>query len=359
MSRRLAVVLAAALALAVPAMADAATRSVWMGTPASEQKAFQEGFGADVNAFFPKQTTINVGDTVRFLPAGFHDADFPRRGGDPLPLLVPTTPAQGVVDAAGAPFWFNGQPVLGFNPALLRPLFGRRVTYNGARRVNTGLPLTDRPRPAQIRFTRAGTFDYFCDVHAGMKGRVSVRPRRSRIPSARAHARAVARQVAADKRVARGLAAATPPANTVLLGNYGGDGVDYLGMLPQRLTVPVGTAVTFRMPANSREVHTATFAPGDAEQPATYLGSLVAGFEGPQIDPRASYPSEPPGTSATLTPTLHGNGFWNSGVLVAEERREAFGGQIPSSATVTFGAPGTYPFICLIHPNMKGEVLVQ
>jgi plastocyanin len=32
---------------------------------------------------------------------------------------------------------------------------------------------------------------------------------------------------------------------------------------------------------------------------------------------------------------------------------------LPSSNTVTFGAPGTYTYYCMIHPFMKGTVVVQ
>ena len=32
---------------------------------------------------------------------------------------------------------------------------------------------------------------------------------------------------------------------------------------------------------------------------------------------------------------------------------------LPEAGAVTFGAPGTYDFYCLIHPFMKGTVTVQ
>jgi plastocyanin len=51
---------------------------------------------------------------------------------------------------------------------------------------------------------------------------------------------------------------------------------------------------------------------------------------------------------------LHGNGFWNSGVLDGSSATP-----LPNSSKVTFGAPGTYNFYCLIHPFMKGSVVVQ
>jgi hypothetical protein len=104
---------------------------------------------------------------------------------------------------------------------------------------------------------------------------------------------------------------------------------------------------------------TATTGPGNPEdQPNSYLGTLAASFQEQVIDPRATFQSEEPPTSATLTPTLHGNGFWNSGIM------DRAGGALPrlplpGSNSVRFGAPGTYVFYCLIHPFMRGTVIVQ
>ena len=98
--------------LAVPASASAATKTVDMGTPTASQKAFQKAF-ADVNDFFPHGTTIHVGDSIKFVPTGFHTVDIPAKGGKPLGLIAPAGTTSGVLDAAGAPFWFNGQPSWG------------------------------------------------------------------------------------------------------------------------------------------------------------------------------------------------------------------------------------------------------
>jgi plastocyanin len=72
------------------------------------------------------------------------------------------------------------------------------------------------------------------------------------------------------------------------------------------------------------------------------------------FDPRGVYPSEQPPTAAALTPALHGNGFWNTGVMDT-----VAGTPLPGSNSVTFGAPGKYDFYCLIHPFMKATVTVQ
>ena len=144
---------AAVVVLAIPAGASAATKVVDMGLPTAQQKAFQKQ-SADVNDFFPHGTTIHVGDSIRFVPTGFHTVDLPARGGKPHGVVVPAGTTSGVVDAAGAAFWFNGQPMLGFNPALVRGSFGKKLAYTGAKRVESGVPLSQHPKPFTVRFTK-------------------------------------------------------------------------------------------------------------------------------------------------------------------------------------------------------------
>ena len=64
---------------------------------------------------------------MSFVAAGLHSLDMPAAGG-PLPLFSPTRQDVSLVDAAGVPFWFNGQPELAFTRGLLPPRFGRTVT---------------------------------------------------------------------------------------------------------------------------------------------------------------------------------------------------------------------------------------
>lgn len=346
----------ASIALLAPGAAQGKTKNVDIGTPRSAQETFQQRYQSDVNDFFPHTVTVNVGDSVRFRPTGaFHTVDLPPRGEGAVSFISAGAPAAGVVDAAGAAFWFNGQPVLSFNPELLRPSFGRTLTYNGSRRVNSGLPLQQRPRPMTVRFTRRGSYTYYCDIHPGMRGVVRVRPQGRRVPTAAQDRRAVQAQIDRAEEVAEGLKDIAPPPGVVHVGSAGRGGVEYFGMVPGTITVPVGTTLQFRMSPGSYEDHTATFGPGDPENdPNSYLGQIAAGFQGETFDPRATYPSEPPGTTGTLTSLLHGNGFWNSGVLDASDATP-----LPAGNAVTFGQPGTFTYACLIHPFMKGTVIVQ
>jgi plastocyanin len=344
--------------LAVPAAAQARTKSVNMGIPPSSNKAFEKlGLPLDVNDFFPHGVTINRGDKIRFLPVGFHSFDFPARGGDMLPLISPNgEKVTGLNDAGGSPFWFNGQDQVGFNPALLPPgAFGKKLSYNGSKRVASGLPLAEKLKPVTVTFKKVGRHTYYCNIHPGMKGTVTVRPKGKRVPSKAADRKAVKRQVASSIKTAKTLPKATPPANTVNVGVAGKGGEELFAFVPSEMTVPTGTTLNFRMSPGSYDLHTATAGPGNPEsEPSSYLGEIAASFQSPSFDPRAVYPSEQPPAIATLTPALHGNGFWNSAVMDT-----AAGTPLPAANSVTFGAPGSYDFWCMIHPFMKATVTVQ
>jgi plastocyanin len=352
-------VLGLVVGLGGPATALAAQRDVSLGPLASASKALQKT-GSDVNDFFPHRVTVHVGDTVRFVPNNFHTVDLPGTRRSKLPLVSPTGQAvAGAVDAAGVPFWFNGQQNFGFSPALLQPAFGKTRSYTGAKAVLSGLPLANRPKPMTVRFTKAGTFRYFCDIHPGMTGIVRVVAASRPVPSAAADRLTLRRQEAATLKTAKALpTSATPPANTVDVGLGGKGNVSLFAFIPTTLTVPHGTTVTFRMGSRT-ELHTATIGPGDPGDPkqaSTYLGRVETGFNQNPLDPRGVFPSDPPGTIGALTPTFHGNGFWNSGVLDEDPATPA--SFLPPSRQVTFAAPGTYQVFCLIHPFMHGTITV-
>jgi plastocyanin len=349
---------AVACCLAIPATSSAATRDVYMGTPPKYQKTLNQTYQSDANAYFPSKTTIHVGDTVRFNAVGFHNLSLPKKGGSPTPAVVPTGQTYtGEKDAAGADFWFNGQPSFGFNPALTPPspaLFGKSVTYNGSAAVDSGLPLADKPKPVKVKFTKTGTFTYYCTIHPGMKGQVKVVAKRSSAPSSKAQAAAIAKQAKQAISIAKGLAKRKAPALGITVGVAGSHGVERYAFSPDKRTVKVGDTLTFTMGSQSLELHTATTGPGDPDHADTYIGKLAASFESPVFPGYGIYPSDPPSKgNATLTPTSHGNGFWNSGGLNNNNNDP-----LPNSNSVLFGAPGTYTFICLVHPFMKATVTV-
>jgi plastocyanin len=347
-----------AVLLALPGVAEAKAKpkTVNLGIPNTARKAFAQI--VDVNAFFPSGVTVHQGDKVKFVAAGFHSFDFPPRGGDMLPLITPTgQKISGEKDFAGADFWFNGQDQVSFNPLLVAGMsFGKKLSFNGSKRIISGLPLGENPKPVTVTFKKTGKFTYYCNIHAGMKGTVTVKSKGAKIPSAKADKKALKRQIATAATTAKKLPKTQVPANTVSVGAAGKHGEELFAMVPDALTVPVGTAVTFRMHPASYDIHTATTGPGDPEaDPNSYLGQLAKKFAEEPVPPgQAVYRSEQPGTQGTLTPALHGNGFWNSGLMDTST-----GSVIGSSDSVTFGAPGNYDFYCMVHPFMHARITVQ
>jgi plastocyanin len=353
MHARIAGALVAIAALALPAAAGAATKTVQAG-PFAKGKQFQDAFG-DANQYFRRTIRIHRGDRVRWRINGFHSVTFAPEGGTAPPLFVPDagSPITGVNDAAGAPFWFNGQPTLGFNPQAALPQGGR--TFDPAVLENSGLPLAGPPKPYKLRFNRTGTFRYVCVVHPGMAGKVKVVKRSRPIPSARKDRRAARRELNATlqrvQRLTTGLGTEDLQ-NTIQAGNDRRSGATVFKFFPQSSTYKVGDTVTLQMAPNSTEVHTLTFGPTNGKD--AYNDQIAASFAGPAPDQRGLYPSEPPPAGVpTITPTMHGNGFFNSGVLDVDTASP-----VPASTKVTFGAPGTHQLICLIHPFMTGTVTV-
>jgi plastocyanin len=347
------VAVAVALVSSSGAMAKSLTKTVIAGPPSVINQVaakylpqtFSKTYNPDINAFFNKKTTINVGDTVSFQLRGFHTVDFPAQGGKALPLIVPGQTATGINDAAGNPFWFNGKvPNLGINPQL----FGtsKAKTYNGSQRWDSGAPL-GKPKPLNLKFTKAGTYKYFCDVHPGMVGTIVVKPAGATIPTAKQDAKATVAQATADVKAAATVVKAKQPADTVSLGESTPGGVELYTMFPASLTVNAGTTVTFQMSKHTFETHTATFGP------TSVLKKLANGFAGVNLPAQGVYPSDPPG-SITESPTAHGDGFANVGTLDNDS-----GTPVPSSGKITFTTAGTYHFICLIHPFMRGTIVVK
>jgi plastocyanin len=344
------------MALVPAGMGQAATKTVDMGVPVSAQKTLNEKLGGDVNDFFPHGITIHAGDSVKFAPTGFHTVEFPKKGTDPAGLAGPTGNKITENDPAGAPFWFNGLDDIQFTPALVtKSGFGKKFKYTGKTDINTGLPLANKPKPMTVKFPKRGSFTYYCNVHAGMKGTVKVVAKGKKIPTAKQDKTTVAAQVKRSIKEVTALATATIPAGIVEAGPSGPHGSTLYAFAPATTTVPVGTTLKYVMPKGSFEVHTATAGPDDPEtpNPTGYLGKLAASIDSPSFDQAAIYPSDPPGAPPSLTQTSHGIGFWNTGFLDTSDASP-----LPSEGSVTFAQAGTYNIYCLIHPFMHQVVTV-
>ncbi len=348
-------------AIAAPAAAQAKTVTVYAGPPpniaklvpasAGMSKSFKAKYNPDVNAYFPQKVTIHVGDTVSFIRGMMpHTIDIPPVGGSDLPLLVAGATVAGVNDANGNPFWFNGKaPSLSLNPALLGKA-PTAVRYDGTKRVDSGFFLGKGAAPAfRVTFTKAGVYKVFCDIHTGMTGTVVVLPKSKPLPTAAQDTAALRGQALAALRALKAAATIKPPANTVSVGSAGPGGAELFAMFPATLHVKAGTVVTFSISRSSREVHTVTFGS------KAYLTKLVGGFfSDPLLTQQDIYPSDFPALGPiAVSPTSHGNGFANLGGLDRDSSTP-----LPPSGKMVFTTPGTYHYVCLIHPFMQGTIIV-
>lgn len=114
------------------------------------------------------------------------------------------------------------------------------------------------------------------------------------------------------------------------INDPGDANVAVLEFLPEKITVAVGTDVTWEW--NGTEPHSVTFVP-EGEAPPDV-----------EKDPTAGDPVPPTGP-------IDGTALVSSGLLPA--------GPTPAEpVTSSFAKAGTYSYLCLIHPTMTGEVEV-
>jgi plastocyanin len=348
--KRVAVVVAVGVLCSLPAAAAARTKVIYAGGPVKFASQLAKHTGAGIDNYLIDRVTINAGDTVvwngKSLANGFHTVDIPKLGGEDLALITSTgRTVSNVLDAAHNPFWFNGNhPLLGFNPQLFTPLGGH--VYNGTSRIDSGLPIS-RPHNFAVKFTKPGVYKFFCDVHYGMVGVVVVKPKGKAVPTAAQDAATLRAQEQHYVAEARAISHPRVPRSSVSLGASGPGGVEIFAMFPAVLHVKKGATVRFFMSKHTRETHTAAFGP------VSYLKPLAQSFNAPVPAAQAVWPSDPPG-HIVVTGTSHGNGFGNTGAL----DRDSSTPVLPSGS-ITFSAPGTYHFVCLIHPFMHGTVIVK
>jgi plastocyanin len=354
--RKKASLAAATLAvLALPASAGAATKIVTAGPPLQKPPPGVPQY-ADALQFFPKSVSVHAGDTVRWRFFGFHNVVFPKKGSAPPPFagLSPTLKVTGETDPAGAPFYFDGAPQPIGEPQSVLPQGGK--TYTGSQLTGSGLPSSEK-FTYKLKFSKTGTYTYYCTIHAGMKATVKVLAASKSVPSTKDDAKRVVSQLDDTiSAVKKANSQPDPTGNVVQLGRDG-PGFSLLAIFPAQKTVPVGTAVDFRMTPGTGEIHTATFGP-----PA-YLKSVGDGILAPLpgtgtpptfgVPGAAFFPSQPPPGALVFNGTQNG-GYVNTGFLDGNSQSP-----LPLDNTITFTAPGTYQYICLIHPDMKATITVQ
>jgi plastocyanin len=286
-----------------------------------------------LQGFAPNPLTIRVGDTVTWrwsMNPAPHTVTF--NSGKPSPADIVPGPGPGELMLGPAAF-----PI---GPA------GPVVSYDGTVQVNSGIP-TDPNGTYSLTFTRPGTFGYICALHPGMRGEVNVREAGAPLPEtpAQATARGRATADALLGRMQAGAAAVRSASmdgvHTAMAGLGDGYGASSLQFLPGELTVRRGDSVVWVMP-DPFEVHTISFASG-ATPPDFVEPRPPAQSGGP---PQLVIPSNVAGPVGG--PVYAGQGLVSSGIIGNG-----------SAYFLRFDAPpGSYEYLCLIHPTMRGRVTI-
>lgn len=366
-----ALALAAVTVFPVSAVADAQGFQVIVdGHTTENQSAFL--------AYFPSELTVHPGDTIEFP---LWDSGEPHTvtfgtiideamaavaaGADPetdptiqkVPILLSEEPGDANQVAANPCFVAEGDPPADACFDAEQPAFdGTQSFYNsGWLGEDSGFSVTLSDDIAP------GTYTFVCLLHGpDMKGTVTVVDEGTEVTAPDEVSQAAQAQIdeaAAQILVGIGAASANPPDQT-LAGVFTQEVQNGFGIVfaPADISVPVGGSVTWTVFGP----HTVSF---NASQEA--IGPRVEAPDGTvHVNPLALMPAGGPGQEPptgepdpNAPPVLidagewDGTGFLSSGVMISFPPALA-------QYKVTFSAAGTYPYNCLIHPDMEGTVTV-
>jgi plastocyanin len=360
------------------------------GTPSNANENF--------DAYFPRAVTIHAGDTVKFHWAGHgepHTTTFgslvntavltynqltpaQQNANTPppamlaadgaIPQLFPQGPGDATQSASNPCYQQSGSVGSGVcpNSQHQQPDFnGTQVYYN------SGWP--DSGGNWSIQFsssTSVGTYRFMCLLHReGMAGKVTVAPASKTIMSPSAQYALGQPQLAKDVAALAPAVAPTrlgkppvpgitiPGTNTVLAGSGLPNGPgSIIEFGPKTIKIPVGGSVTWYVIG----AHSITFnsdkSNNDIRQVApdgtVHINPLAAAPHGGPGQPNA-----PPGNAKGITFKVaasakwDGSGFFNTGIWAS------FPPAI-QGYKLTFTKAGTYNYICTVHDQMKGTVVV-
>jgi plastocyanin len=392
------------------APATAPTASVAATEPATEAAAEPvtlpvqvDGSGEDFTAaylnYFPKDVTVRPGDTVKFslvetgephtVTFGQLIEDSQAKSAelgpemameDPavqkVPVLLPDGPGDAVQSAAQPCYLATGEP----GTEACSEADQVQTDFNGTQSYyNSGWMTADEP--FSVTFAddiKPGKYTYICLLHApSMAGTVTVVEPGTDIPTAaEVTADAEAEQAALYAELKpvydATLAAAKPGEVMAGTGSPEQPSAMALTFIPESVSIKAGEAVswtvigphtiTFNPPADamplrledSTGVHVNQVALAPADSPGM-PPPPEAEANAPTPDPNAPTPdpnSPPPPPIVIDGGTWDGTGYHSSGAILS------FPPQL-FAYKLAFSEPGTYPYVCTIHPGMTGTVTVQ
>jgi plastocyanin len=143
------------------------------------------------------------------------------------------------------------------------------------------------------------------------------------------------------------------PGELNLLVGAGRDTEAILQFFPENLTIRVGDTVTWKL--DSDEIHTVSFLPEGVPVPP--FPAAIEG-EGPgnfMLNPQVAFPTRLPDGDVEV---YDGAGFFTSGIM-SDIPQGPPGAPPNDRITLVFAQPGTFKYVCLIHPGtMTGIVKV-
>jgi plastocyanin len=397
----------AMVALAASALGSGAGLNARALQVASGSQTFTvnvDGVNKKVNesfdAYFPSVVSVHAGDTVVFHYVGIGEPhtvalgtlanaavsafgklspaqlNNPPKSAIALDAKVPqftSGPGSGVVPAAGNPcFLAAGTPSSKAPcPAGAQPAFDGKQSFYDSGWFKANEKFTVHLSSS----TPAGSYHFMCLVHREfMQGTIKVVPSGTMVASPAAQYASGQKQLAADEAGLTGpaklLAQGKPPipgvslpgSNPILVGS-GAPGSNDPGQIdqfgPTVVHIPVGGSVTWWLAG----LHTITFnstkADNDIQSVAKNGDVQINGKAAAPIGGPGEPPKPPTGGSRAhinfkivASQSWNGTGFHNSGI---------FGNSQPPNIEgykLTFTHAGTYKFICTVHDNMKGTVVV-
>jgi plastocyanin len=287
-----------------------------------------------------------------------------------VPQLLPQGPGDAVQSTANPCFVASGEPPKkGACAKVAQPTFDGTQSFYNSGWLNSKQKFTVHISDS----TLPGTYRYMCALHReGMTAKIVV-------VSASTPVASPAAQFAAGQRVLAGLVRklapalkaerqgkpplpVTVPGAPYVLAGSGSPAVNEGGIAefgPKAVTIPVGGSVTWWLIG----VHTITFNSTKTDNDIRLTAPNGTVHLNAKAVAPAGGPGEPPPARGGPKSGIHfkvvtsaswnGSGFHNSGVFANS------GPPVVEGYKLTFTRAGTYKYLCTIHDNMKGTIVVR